>query len=455
MLQVCSSGSVFNQLGSDLSGDTAEDQSGFSVSLSKDGLTVAIGAPFNSENGSNSGHVKIFRMVANGWTQLGENINGDFEDDYSGHSVSLSGDGLSVAIGSPNKDGAELAFAASGGRAGNVRVFKFDADNDTWIQRGENVNGEMLGDSAGWSVSMSFNGLTVAIGAIFNSESRDKSGHVRVFTFDEADNSWNQLGGDFDGEGAKELSGWSVSLSRDGRTIAIGAPFNNDEQKPNQGHVQVFHFNDAKRWVQLGDDINGEVKNDRSGRSVSLSADGLIVAIGSIFNSDNGLRSGHVRIFEYDGNGWTQLGVNINGDLAGDEAGHSVSLSDNGHVIAIGAPFNDGNSRSVLSNKGHTKVFRFDSFDNEWIRVGEVVGEKSGDWSGKSVSISSDGRTVAVGAATHDGVNGKVSGMLEFLGYAYRLWHLLLLQYNLWNQRHPQFLCLKLMVKRLPSVILL
>ena len=53
----------------------------------------------------------------------------------------------------------------------------------------------------------------------------------------------------------------------------------------------------SSSWQQLGEDIDGEVAYDNSGYSVSLSADGRTVAIGSISNNDNGEESGHVRVF--------------------------------------------------------------------------------------------------------------------------------------------------------------
>jgi hypothetical protein len=49
-------------------------------------------------------------------------------------------------------------------------------------------------------------------------------------------------------------------------------------------------------WMQLGNNIDGEAY-DLSGQSVSLSADGNTVAIGSPWNDDNGGYSGHVRVF--------------------------------------------------------------------------------------------------------------------------------------------------------------
>ena len=70
---------------------------------------------------------------------------------------------------------------------------------------------------------------------------------------------------------------------------------------------------------QLGDDIDGEADSDQSGWSVSLSNDGRTVAIGSRYNDGNGNNSGHVRVYSHnDGTGWTLFGGDIDGEAAGD-----------------------------------------------------------------------------------------------------------------------------------------
>ena len=70
--------------------------------------------------------------------------------------------------------------------------------------------------------------------------------------------------------------------------------------------------------TQLGSDINGEAASDQSGRSVSMSSDGTIVAIGAPYNDGNGSNSGHVRVYQYSGSSWSQLGADINGEAAYD-----------------------------------------------------------------------------------------------------------------------------------------
>ena len=70
----------------------------------------------------------------------------------------------------------------------------------------------------------------------------------------------------------------------------------------NGGRVIVYKFNDDdEQWEPMGQEINGEALSDYSGCSVSLSSDGNRVAIGAIYNDDNGFRSGHVRVYEFNG----------------------------------------------------------------------------------------------------------------------------------------------------------
>ena len=51
----------------------------------------------------------------------------------------------------------------------------------------------------------------------------------------------------------------------------------------------------AINFTQLGTDIDGEAAGDYSGYSVSLSADGSIVAIGAFGNEND---RGHTRIYQ-------------------------------------------------------------------------------------------------------------------------------------------------------------
>ncbi|MCH2204018.1 MAG: hypothetical protein MK102_18790, partial [Fuerstiella sp.] len=111
--------------------------------------------------------------------------------------------------------------------------------------------------------------------------------------------------------------------------------------QPAEGTVTLTASSDV--WTQIGQDIDGEAEFDQSGSSVSLSADGSVVAIGAIYNDGNGNDSGHVRLYRNTGGTWTQIGEDIDGEAAGDRSGSSVSLSADGSVVAIGATSNDDN----------------------------------------------------------------------------------------------------------------
>jgi hypothetical protein len=118
--------SSWNQLGDDIDGEARGDQSGFLVALSSDGSTVAIGAMYNDGNVSFNGHVRIFEWNNETWKQLGDDIDGKAVLDHSGFSVALSSDGSTVAIGAPrNKDDSNV-FTSN---VGHVRVYNMDEVN--------------------------------------------------------------------------------------------------------------------------------------------------------------------------------------------------------------------------------------------------------------------------------------------------------------------------------------
>jgi len=330
------------QRGLDIDGEAAGDLSGYSVSISSDGNVVAIGAYSNDGNGSNAGHVRVYAWNETAWVQRGLDIDGEAASDNSGFIVSISSNGNVVAIGAFYNDG-------NGSNAGHVRVYAW---NETaWVQRGLDIDGEAAGDYSGYSVSISSDGNVVAIGALFNDGNGSNAGHVRVYAWNET--AWVQRGLDINGEAANDYSGSSVSISSDGNVVAIGASYN-DGNGDNAGHVRVYAWNETA-WVQRGLDIDGEAAGDNSGRSVSISSDGNVVAIGASYNDGNGNNAGHVRVYAWNGIAWVKRGLDIDGEAASDNSGYSVSISSNGNVVAIGAPCNDDNG----SNAGHVRVYYY------------------------------------------------------------------------------------------------
>jgi hypothetical protein len=278
----------------------------------------------------------------------------------------------------------------------------YEWSGSTWTQLGADIDGEAADDYFG-EVSLSSDGNRLAIGAPWNDGNGNLSGHARVYEW--SGSAWTQLGADIDGEAAEDYSGRSISLSSDGSRLAIGAPWN----ERYFGHARVFRWS-GTAWTQLGADIDGEAAEDDSGRSVSLSSDGNYLVIGAPGNDGHGSESGHARVYQWSGTAWTRLGIDIDGEAAGDHSGTSVSLSSGGNRLAIGAPWNDGNG----SNSGHARVF--ERSGSTWTQLGaDIDGEAADDYFGE-VTLSSDGNRLAIGAGSNNG-NGDHSGHVRTYGY--------------------------------------
>ena len=255
-----------------------------------------------------------------------------------------------------------------------------------WKKLGSDIDGEASGDQFGESVSISSDGSIIAISAVNNDGNGSNSGHVRVYEWNGS--TWLQKGSDIDGEASGDKSGLSVSISSDGSIVAIGARYN-DGNGSNSGHVRVYEWN-GSAWVQRGIDIDGEASSDYSGTSVSLSSDGSVVAIGAPDNA-GGFGGGHVRVYEWNGTIWSQVGSDLDGKW-GDEFGTSVALNDDGKFISVGSPH---------FSKGTTEVFQY--VDGYWKNIAYLEGEGSFDYSGKVTAISGNGSIVVTSSNENDG----------------------------------------------------
>ena len=366
----------WSQLGQDLVGDDG-DQSGRSVSLSADGTILAIGAPAHDADNAGDpspyeGRTRIYQYSSNTstWSQLGEDLVGG-DGDQSGISVSLSSDGTIVAIGANHHD------VGTNTNEGRTRIWKYRT-----VSQSE------------WESSNIFIATAGQTGV-----GNDTTGDNRGEAYSPTTKYWIQLGSDIDGDDS-DFSGNSVSLSADGTIVAIGGGFLIGGVVPrvggpqNQGRTRIYQYS-SNTWSQLGQDLVGD-PGDYSGRSVSLSADGTIVAIGAKDHDVSGNNDeGRTRIYQYSSNTWYQLGQDLVGDY-GDNSGNSVSLSADGTIVAIGAHLHDASG----DNHGRTRIYQYSS--NGWSQLGQDLIGDDGDYSGDSVSLSADGTIVAIGARYHD-----------------------------------------------------
>ena len=379
---------VFEPLGQELEGSGNNDQFGTSVALSASGTVLAVGS-IGAE-----GRVRVFDRVDDdgddlSWWDERPSLPGLADGDEFGRSVDLSGDGSVLVAGAPLRDD------DGGGTtdAGSVRVFAYQAG--AWVPTGLEILGPQAAAQSGYSVGISETGDTIAIGAPFWVSSDDHSGMVRVYR--NVNNVWTQVGDDIvDEPSAYGDTGWSVSLSSNGETLAVGS-HRHESPFDETGLVRVYELLGNNNWQQLGQDLSGQAqRHDVYGNSVSLSSDGTTVA--------GGASAGYVAVYRLIGSSWEQLGDFLDGSI--------VSLSSDGNLLAVSS-----------ETAGKVQVYLYRSALNEWEQVGgDIVQEVSGGRFGASLDLErqDDGKvTIAVGSPFE--FNGNLLADLEGSARVYEL----------------------------------
>eukprot|EP00980_Cylindrotheca_fusiformis_P000386 scaffold92_cov85-Cylindrotheca_fusiformis.AAC.4 len=348
---------------------------GRSVAISGNRKVVAAGAPRTygvfPPAYDTTGFVRIFEEVNGSFIQKGNDIEGASGNSYyGGAGVELSWDG-SVVIA------VQRTFF--------WQVFEF-VDGD-WQQLGNTVEV----NSTATSLSMSADGHAVA----FKVTDLQGGDEVYIYDYDEGSNSWSQRGAAIVGDHGL---GRGLSISEDGLTVAATAPFGNCDCVYETGYAKVFKFVGGA-WTQIGSDICGEDSGDRL-EAVDIDSSGTVIALGAAANDgDNGEDSGHVRIFKLQDGEWVQQGQDIDGEAAWDYSGETVSLSGDGLVVAIGSRYHNNDA-------GQTRVYRFDDGIWKKVQS-DIEGVAPKDYSGNDVALSGDGSTLVVGAPGYNGTKGS------------------------------------------------
>jgi len=303
--------------------------------------------------------------------------------------------GTSVAI---SEDGNIIAVgspshSANGiDKAGAVRVFRNLAGN--WVQIGQVIEGTSINDQFGHHLSLSADGKVVAI-ATHNLPGN--SGYVQVYR--NVLGNWTKVGTDILGAaGVAFFNNHHISLSADGSIIAVG---DGNATTPNGAHSGVVRLyeNISGVWTQLGQDINGKTTWNKSGEKVSLSANGRIVAFTSRSQNSN---SGNEYVSVYYRNtagNWVQLGNDFYTQgswIQGGTTHISISLSANGGVLAIGNCYAPNNSQ-ITSSMGMVQIYQYEHLTNTWTQIGQDITDPYayGQF-GACISLSSDGDVVAI-----------------------------------------------------------
>lgn len=324
------------------------------------------------------------------WEPVGNQLVGEAGIEFFGAGSALSSDGTVLVVGAP---GGSREGATQSGRA---TIYEFN--ESSWQQKGNSIGGFVTGDFFGWAVDMSADGNVVVVGAIqfLNVLDQGASGYACVYIFNST--HWNQLGQVLQGEEQDENFGTSVSISANGQTVAVGAPFYGGDGLFEAGRVETYGYDmSSGQWVKVGQTLTGNAIGDEFGLDIELSADGLSIAVGANQFRSPEPRAGFVQIFDYAGSMWEKRGRQLQGKAPLSEFGWSVALSADASMVAVGAPQSD--TEDVGKESGRVRVFRYNETQTDWDQVGnDIIGRYPFDDFGIWVAMSGDGLTLAAGA---------------------------------------------------------
>lgn len=443
---------------------------GKGTKMSADGLTLAVGSlgedgdltggninSTNNNNWSDAGAVYIYTRTSltSNWafqaklkpTQLGAG-------DWFGNSLDLSNDGNTLVVGSNREDGSGTGVnpAANNSATEAGAAYVFTRSGSTWSQQAYLKASQVTAyDYFGTTVAISGDGNTVAIGAIGEDGSgaginqtvtETKSSAGAVYTFTRSGSVWS-----FDAyiktanPDADDFFGVDVTLNDDGTTLAAGA-LSEDGGNPGinpvmnnsvsgSGAVYVFKKT-AGVWAQEAYVKAGSVSaGDGFGISVDLDGTGNALVVGSLWEDGNGKgvnpganesasNAGAAYLYNRSGSTWSQTAyLKAANTGSGDLFGLSVTISNNGSFIAVGAPGEDTWAPCIVTGAGTNTqestgmVYYYALVSGNWMLAFQFKENASGsvaawDYFGGCVSLSGDGRSLA---ASFSGDDGSGSGV--------------------------------------------
>ncbi|MFC6723655.1 PKD domain-containing protein [Halobium palmae] len=264
----------------------ASDRFGNAVSICRDGDTTIVGARRDDDNGTDSGSAYVFTRSGSTWTQQAKLTASDGLDyEWFGDSVSISGDGNTAIIGTPEDN--DNGF-------GSGSAYVFTRSGGVWSQQQKLISSDVAAyDFFGEVVSIDGDGDTAIIGAYGDDDDGDASGSAYVFT--RSGGVWSQQQKLTASDGvALDHFGFTVSISEDGNIALIGA-YNGGSE--NSGLAYVF-TRSGTMWSQQQKLLAGDgASDDGFGFVVSLNDNGDTALAGAHLNDDNGADSGSAYVF--------------------------------------------------------------------------------------------------------------------------------------------------------------
>lgn len=353
---------------------------GSDVDISNSGNFAVAGAEMDGDDGQGSAYVLY---NDNGSWKLGfKLITNSTRAIKYGRSVSISNDGEIIIIGAPLDNKKAMRSGA---------VYVYIRNTSSWdLQTILTSSDGAEDDSFGESIAISGDGNTIIVGSPQKDSNR---GGVYIFTRN--NNTWSEkIKLTADDLQSSHFFGGSVSISSNGNVIVVGSPFSKS--------AYVF-IKSAATWVKhtkLTSDA--PTTETRYGYMTAISGDGNTIAIGETnANATNTSENDNVYIYVRNGTSWSKQTVLNNGNKPNDSFGWSLSLSNNGNSLLIGAQ--NGTDMEGI-------VYHYVRNGSAWSKKTTIVASdmSSSDNFSNSVAISSNGDKAIIGAFTKGSNNGGI-----------------------------------------------
>ncbi|MBX2826933.1 MAG: FG-GAP repeat protein [Flavobacteriaceae bacterium] len=449
---------------------TSNDNFGNAISISDDGMYLAVGAVFedsnatgingdeSNNNSSNSGAVYLYVRSGTTWSQQAyiKASNTDASD-FFGISVSLNNDGSRLAVGAYSEDSNATGINGdqtnnSSGNSGAVYVFS--RSGTTWTQeayiKASNTgssdlfgNQVALDDTATRLVVSASSEDSNATGINGDETNNSASSSGAVYVFVRSGTTWAQEAYiKASNTEASDIFGDRLTISGDGTRIGVGAyressnatGINGDESDnstSSSGAVYLFSRSGTTWSQEAYIKASNTEANDYFGRAVSLDQDGDTLVVGAYLedsdatgiggdeSNNNALTSGAAYVFSRSGTTWSQQAyIKSSNSEAGDAFGVSMSLSGSGDALVVGATGEDSIDSGIdgdeTDNTGTSSGagYVFTRTGGVWTQAHYLKASNVNlsDSFGNQTTISNDGTYICVSAPNEDsnatGING-------------------------------------------------
>jgi hypothetical protein len=306
-----------------LSQNLANSDEGYSVSLSADGTTLAVGCPGNLLNpgwpNNFVGQTQIYVRSGTTWS-LQATLSQQIEKSEEGYSVSLSADGNTLAVSAPTQG----------------TVYIYTRSGITWSYQAT-LSETQANSFYGRSVCLAADGNTLAVGApYYQTESAYDVGLTLMYV--KSGTKWLLLTS-LSQEITEAQEGWSVALSADGTMLAAGTPYYSYSNSLNVGGTQIYTLSGAT-WAHQAT-LGQGIPSTYEGASVALSANGTLLASGApswapeLLKAHKKIRLspiGATQIYAQSGNSWAHQATLTQN--TSDEEGRAIALSSDGTILA-------------------------------------------------------------------------------------------------------------------------